>query len=247
MASSTSTASSKASSAMNSANGEADPRDRGHADQVRRVERRPGAARPAWPPRAPRRPRSRASLPTTSPSDHAERHAGSPARHRARSPLSRTPAFASANSGTITKLVHGSSACSIRASGETASRESTASRSHWGVGVGRLGIVVGLVGRPPGLSAHRARALERTRRASSSPSTTPAIVGCTPDSYVASHTRDAERRRRRARPRRRRRCSTSDQRARAPRPRAASPTSRRRPSRTARSPRSRRCRRRSPA
>ncbi len=45
-------------------------------------------------------------------------------------PVSVTPAFASAKSGRITKLDHGSRACSTRASGETASRESQASRSQ---------------------------------------------------------------------------------------------------------------------
>ena len=41
-----------------------------------------------------------------------------------------TPAFARANSGTMTKEDQGSRACSTRASGETASRDSAAKRSH---------------------------------------------------------------------------------------------------------------------
>ena len=43
---------------------------------------------------------------------------------------SSTPAFARANNGRITKLVHGNSVCSVRAIGETASRESHARRIH---------------------------------------------------------------------------------------------------------------------
>ena len=78
---------------------------------------------------------------------------------------SSTPMFASANSGRTTKLLHGSRRCSTRVSGETASRESSARRSHsLRVGVGWGRIVLGPVGDPMRLLAHRVRPLERLRR-----------------------------------------------------------------------------------
>ena len=95
--------------------------------------------------------------------------------------VSGTPAFASANSGTTTKLVHGSRRCSTRAIGETASlREPREAEPRCGVRVGWVGVVARVVGDPTGLLAHRRRVAGRARDGISSPSTTPAIVGCTP-------------------------------------------------------------------
>ena len=62
-----------------------------------------------------------ATRPTTIPTDTRLLNASA-----SESEDSRTPAFASANNGRIRKLVHGSRACSTRASGETASFESDA-------------------------------------------------------------------------------------------------------------------------
>ena len=96
-----------------------------------------------------------------------------------------TPAFASAKIGRITKLVHGNSACSTRASGETDSRESHARRIHDGASASggsgwsvvssamRLASTLTAFGRWKGVAG------------ASSPSTTPAIVGWMPASKVA--------------------------------------------------------------
>ena len=70
----------------------------------------------------------------------------------------RTPAFASANNGRITKLVHGRSRCSTRASGATASSGTEPRRR----GIGAAGV--------------------------RSPTTTPASAAGTPDAFIASHT-----------------------------------------------------------
>ena len=68
-------------------------------------------------------------FPSTSPKK-TPRETGAVSASPSRVSDSSTPAFARAKIGRITKLVHGSNACSVRASGETASRESHARRIH---------------------------------------------------------------------------------------------------------------------
>jgi hypothetical protein len=96
------------------------------------------------------------------------------------SPLISTPALARANSGTTTKLVHGWNRYCSRSLGETATvTPMLASRAYWGVGCSRN-------------MRHRAPARCRSSRegeaaVASRPTATPAIVGCTPDASIDSH------------------------------------------------------------
>src|SRR5919108_441713 len=127
----------------------------------------------AFPTMSPRSTPSVIGLVTASPSASGERG---------------TPALARGKSGRITKLVHGNRACSVRASGDTASRDSWASRSQCGASAS------GGSGSSTVRSAvRRASALTACGRwngsaGASSPSTTPAIVGGIPHREGRSHT-----------------------------------------------------------
>ena len=102
-------------------------------------------------------------------------------------PESRTPAFASAKSGTITKLDQGSSSASARAKGETVSLDRRARSSHWAASAS------GGTGSSRVRSAIR-RASSRTCRGRwnatagvRNASTTPASVGAIPPTSSATH------------------------------------------------------------
>jgi hypothetical protein len=98
------------------------------------------------------------------------------------------PAFASAKTGSTTKLDHGCSACSRRVSGDTASRASDESRRHWwaspsgSVGWSSVRSAVSTASRLTAAGDWNGRAGVRSAIA------TPAIVAWTPDSNTANHT-----------------------------------------------------------
>ena len=106
---------------------------------------------------------------------------GEVAASRSPSPLISTPAFASANSGTTTKLVQGWKRCCSRSFGDTVSATvRLAVRASAGEGCSRN-------------SRHVLPAWERSSRVGGyavaiRPMATPAIVACTPDARVANQT-----------------------------------------------------------
>ena len=101
-----------------------------------------------------------------------------------------TPAFARAKTGRIRNALHGWSWVSILVKGDTASRD-IRETSH------AVSSLASECGSDLSLSSSLASALPVARRGCMAiagvrnPSTTPAIVACTPDSYTASHRRPA--------------------------------------------------------
>ncbi len=159
------------------------PAARAAPDQRAPVERRPGGA-PGRPPReeAPARDAeqfadrgaaatSATISSTAASSDHATE-------------VDRTPAFASAKAGRTKRLTHGKSACSIRASGDTASvdrRDSSSQRPASASGGSGSSLVSSAIRRAAALTAAgrwNGRAGARTPKAA------PASAGWTPPPYA---------------------------------------------------------------